>query len=120
VHRGDFRKDFSYLRQSHELAVETGDDVLTTRNEICLNFIDALKFGSNEGLDRLRGALNDAQERHDVREQIMIHEFLGRVFSDRRQKEPARTHLESALTLATESENHNRVEQIRIWLDELL
>ncbi|MDJ0764804.1 MAG: protein kinase [Myxococcota bacterium] len=102
---GDYRKAFTYLRMSLEMARGLGDDVLINLNNIFLAFIDALKFGSNEGLAQLEKALDVANERNTVWEQIQVHFFLGRIHFERKHSDLAKSHLEQSIRIGQAADN---------------
>ncbi|MCP4674778.1 MAG: protein kinase [Deltaproteobacteria bacterium] len=103
--QGDYRKAFTYLRMSVDVAEEAGLDLLLNLNNIFLSFIDALKFGSNEGLAKLEKALTIANERNTVWEQVQVHYFLGRIHFERKQYDSAKTHLEQTIRIGRAAEN---------------
>ncbi|MDD5306651.1 MAG: protein kinase [Deltaproteobacteria bacterium] len=105
VAMGDYKKAFTYLRFSQEVAEEIGSDILINLNNIFLAFIDALKFGSNEGLSQLEKALSLANERNTVWDQIQVHYFLGRIHFERKQYAEARTHLEHSIRIGRAADN---------------
>jgi tetratricopeptide (TPR) repeat protein len=105
VQLGDYRKAFSYLRMSQEVAQEIGYDIVVNLNNIFLAFIDALKFGSNDGLTQLEHALTIANERNTVWEQVQVHYFLGRIHFERRQYAKAREHLELVVRIGRAADN---------------
>jgi tetratricopeptide (TPR) repeat protein len=102
---GDFRKAFSYLRMSQEVAQEIGYDLVVNLNNIFLAFIDALKFGSNDGLAQLEHALTLANERNTVWEQVQVHYFLGRIHFERKRYDKAREHLEQSVRIGRAADN---------------
>ncbi len=102
---GDFRKAFTYLRMSQELAQEIEFELLINLNNIFLSFIDALKFGSNEGLAQLEKALYLANERNTIWEQVQVHYFLGRIYFERNQFTTAQRHLEQSLRIGRAADN---------------
>jgi len=102
---GDYRKAFSYLRMSQEVAEEIGYEIVVNLNRIFLAFIDALKFGSNEGLAQLEEALAQANERNTVWEQVQVHYFLGRIHFERKSYDQATSHLEQAIRIGRAADN---------------
>jgi serine/threonine protein kinase/predicted ATPase len=102
---GDYRKAYTFLRMSQEVAESIEHEVLINLNTIFLSFIDALKFGSNEGLTQLKKALEVASERNTVWEQIQVHFFLGRIFFEREDYVTARKHLEQSIRIGRAAEN---------------
>jgi tetratricopeptide (TPR) repeat protein/tRNA A-37 threonylcarbamoyl transferase component Bud32 len=102
---GDYRKAFSYLRMSQEVAEEIGFDLVVNLNKIFLAFVDALKFASHDGLAQLEAALEQANERNTVWEQVQVHYFLGRIHFERKQYPKAREHLEQSLRIGRAAEN---------------
>lgn len=101
----DYRRAFTYLRMSLDVATEIGYEMLINLNNIFLAFIDALKFGSNEGLLKLEKALALANARNTVWEQVQVHYFLGRIHFERKQLDMANSHLEQALRIGRAAEN---------------
>jgi len=102
---GDFRRAFTYLRMSLDVATEIGHEMLINLNNIFLSFIDALKFGSNDGLMKLEKALALANARNTVWEQVQVHYFLGRIHFERKQLDLAKSHLEQTLRIGRAAEN---------------
>jgi tetratricopeptide (TPR) repeat protein/tRNA A-37 threonylcarbamoyl transferase component Bud32 len=116
---GDYRKAFSYLRMSQEVAEEIGFDLVVNLNRIFLAFVDALKFGSQDGLAQLEQALEQADERNTVWEQVQVHYFLGRIHFERRQYPKAREHLEQSLRIGRAAENRIYEPQAQDLLEQL-
>ena len=102
---GDYRKAFSYLKMSQEISEEIGYDIVINLNKIFLSFIDALKFGSSEGLADLEQALITANERNTVWEQIQVHHFLGRIHFEHKKYDLAKTHLEQSVRIGRAADN---------------
>jgi eukaryotic-like serine/threonine-protein kinase len=102
---GDYRKAFSYLRMSQEVAQEISHDLVINLNNIFLAFIDALKFGSNDGLSQLERALTLANQRNTVWEQVQVHYFLGRIHFERKQYAKAKEHLELSVRIGRAADN---------------
>jgi serine/threonine protein kinase/predicted ATPase len=102
---GDYRKAFSYLRMSNEIAEEIGYEIVINLNRIFLAFIDALKFGSNEGLAQLEEALTEANERNTIWEQVQVHYFLGRIHFERKNYDRAMSHLEQSIRIGRAADN---------------
>ncbi len=88
-----------------EVAEEIGYDIAVNVNRIFLSFIDALKFGSNEGLAQLEKALDLANERNSVWEQIQVHYFLGRIHFERKQLDLAKKHLDQSIRIGRATDN---------------
>ncbi|MCK9461961.1 MAG: protein kinase [Proteobacteria bacterium] len=105
VQLGDYRKAFSYLRMSQEVAQEIGYDIVVNLNNIFLAFIDALKFGSNDGLTQLEHALTVANERNTVWEQVQVHYFLGRIHFERKKYDLAKEHLDLSVRIGRAADN---------------
>ena len=116
---GDFRKAFSYLRTSQEVGEEIGYDLVMNLNRIFLAFIDALKFGSDDGLRQLEEALAVANERNTVWEQVQVHYFLGRIHFERKSYAAARDHLEQSLRIGRAAENRIYEAQVNDILEQL-
>jgi serine/threonine protein kinase/predicted ATPase len=102
---GDYRKAYTFLRMSQEVAEAIEHEMLINLNTIFLSFIDALKFGSNEGLSALKKALEVASERNTVWEQLQVHYFLGRIYFERDEFLDARKHLEQSIRIGRAADN---------------
>jgi tetratricopeptide (TPR) repeat protein len=102
---GDYRKAFSYLKMSQELAENIGYDIVINLNKIFLSFIDALKFDSIEGLSDLEQALVKANERNTVWEQIQVHYFIGRIHFEHKHYDMAKTHMEQSVRIGRDADN---------------
>jgi eukaryotic-like serine/threonine-protein kinase len=102
---GDYRKAYTFLRLSMEVSEEIGHELLINLNRIFLAFIDALKFGSNEGIARLEKALERANESNTVWEQLQVHFFLGKIHFEKKQYKPAKEHLEHSRRIGRAANN---------------
>ncbi|MCK9523521.1 MAG: protein kinase [Proteobacteria bacterium] len=118
IAQNDHRKAFSYFQRAREMALEAGDAVQLARIDVFLHYIDAVNFGSDEGVAHLQEALQRAEQRGEALDLIILHGFLGNVLAGRRQKHAARRHWDAALSLATATQNHIWAEMLRAWLAE--
>ncbi len=102
---GDYAKAFFYFKMSQEVGETLGLELFINLNSIFLAFIDALNFGSNEGLAQLEKALATANEQNAVWEQIQVYYFLGRIHFERKQYDLAKPNLEQSVKIGRATNN---------------
>jgi tetratricopeptide (TPR) repeat protein len=100
---GDFKRAFSSLRFSYELAREHGLEKIEYVNLRVLGFIDATRFGSEEGRRRIVEALEYAQNNGYVWDVIQSKYMLALADHALGDPEACRRGLREALRLAAES-----------------
>ncbi|MBW2460094.1 MAG: protein kinase [Deltaproteobacteria bacterium] len=108
---GDFKRAFSNLRYSYELAKEHSATRIEYMNLRVLGFIDAVRFESPEGRRRLVEATEFAK-RHDYHwDYVQSLYMLGIAEAHLDDPESARQHLREAMRLAAElGDSRNRVD----------
>ncbi|MCC7535888.1 MAG: protein kinase [Deltaproteobacteria bacterium] len=97
---GDFKRAFSSLRYSYELSKEHGFAKLQALNMQLLGYIDALKFGSEEGRRRVEQAIEFAQQNGYTWDIIEGRYLLGLLHRAQGDFPRAKTELRDALRLA--------------------
>ena len=102
---GDYRKAYTFLRTSMEIAEELGYDILINLNQIYQAFIDVMKFESEDGVKKLKKSLELANKRDNIWEQLQVHYFLGKVYFERRQYEYAVSHLRQVIRIGRTADN---------------
>jgi serine/threonine protein kinase/tetratricopeptide (TPR) repeat protein len=102
---GDYRKAYTFLRTSLEISEELGYDILINLNQIYLAFIDAMKFGSDDGLQKLKNSLDLANKRDNIWEQLQVHYFLGKIYFEQKQYDHAVSHLRQAVRIGRTANN---------------
>jgi tetratricopeptide (TPR) repeat protein len=107
---GDHRRAFAALRSSYEAAVEHGLARLQMSNLRALGFIDATRFGSQEGRTRLIQAIEYARRHDYVWDVIQGEFFLAAIEQARGEQEAARTKLREVLSLAAQHGHRNYIE----------
>jgi predicted ATPase/tRNA A-37 threonylcarbamoyl transferase component Bud32 len=107
LRQGDHRRAFSALRTSYELAIEHGYTRLQMSNMRALGFIDATRFGSAEGRNRILKAIEYAAQHEYVWDLIQGKYLLAIVEQGRGEVEKARAVLREVLTLAAQHGHRN-------------
>jgi tetratricopeptide (TPR) repeat protein len=74
---GDYKRAFAFLRYSYELAREHGFTKVEMLNVRVLGFIDAIRFRSEEGRERIRRAVEYAEEHGYVWDTIQAKYMLA-------------------------------------------
>ena len=105
LNEGDYKRAYTYLRLTMDLCREHHFASLGMITEILLAFIDALKFDSREGLERLERMLVESKEKGTIWEQVQAHFFLGRIYLEKGRLGEAREHLEAVCRIGDESGN---------------
>jgi eukaryotic-like serine/threonine-protein kinase len=108
--QGDYRRAFSSLRSSYDLAREHGFVRLQMVNMRTLGFIDAAKFGSDEGRMRMVQAAEYAANHHLTWDLLQGRYMLALVDQARGNIDDAATALQEVIALAIEH-GHARIVQ---------
>lgn len=116
---GDYRKAFTNLRTSQDVALEHGFDKLLNVNDTVLAFVDAVGFGSEEARGRIEATLAYADAHGYKWDALHARFLLGVLSRERGEIEQARTQLREALALAQELDNHLYVEDCQRMLREM-
>ncbi|MFO0681807.1 MAG: protein kinase [Sandaracinus sp.] len=102
VRLGDYKRAFASLRYSYEVARDHGIVHLQVANMRVLGFIDAMRFGSEEGRQHVVDAIRHAEQRRHVWELVQGRYLLAMIDQQRGNVDEARAGLREALRLATE------------------
>jgi serine/threonine protein kinase/tetratricopeptide (TPR) repeat protein len=116
---GDYRKAFTNLRISQDVALEHGFDKLLNVNDTVLAFVDAVGFGSEEARGRIESTLVYADAHGYKWDALHARFLLGVLSRERGEIEQARTQLREALVLAQELDNHLYIEDCQRLLREM-
>ncbi len=103
VRMSEWRRAFAWLRRSFELAKEHGFPRLEHLNLRVLGFIDAVRFGSEEGRQRIIQSARYAETEGLQWDLLQAHYLLGLAESRLGRSEEARRYLREALRLAADS-----------------
>jgi tetratricopeptide (TPR) repeat protein len=123
VRRGNFKKAFTSLHYSHEVSREHGFAKLEMFNMSLLGYIDAVRFGRAEGLEKIRDGIRFAQDKQYIWDLVQGKYFLGRAYFELERYEEARQALQEAIHLGKTSGNIMYVEDSELLLrqiDEIL
>ncbi|MDH5491483.1 MAG: protein kinase, partial [Myxococcales bacterium] len=103
----DYRRAFSLLRYSYELARENGFLKLQHTNMRALGYVDAVKFGSPQGRDRIVQAAEYAEESGYVWELIQAKYMLAAVDHHQGRRDAAEAGFREVLELAGEHQQRS-------------
>ncbi len=123
VRLGNYKKAFTSLHYSFEVSREHGFTKLEIFNMALLGYIDAVRFGSEEGIDKIKQGIRHSQEKQYVWDLIQEKYFLGRAYFELERYSEARIALQDAIHLAKTTGNIMYVEDSEILLrqiDEIL
>ncbi len=99
---GDFKRAFSSLRYSYDVARENGIEHVQYANLRVLGYIDAIRFASDEGRQHVVDAIAYADRRHAVWESLQGRVMLASIDHAWGALEQAREGLREALRLAVD------------------
>lgn len=99
---GDYKKAFASLRYSYEMARDHGWEPLQWANMRVLGFIDATRFGSEEGREHVRQSNAFAEKHGLVWDLIQGRYYLAIIDQQRGDEDAARAGLREILRLAAE------------------
>jgi serine/threonine protein kinase/tetratricopeptide (TPR) repeat protein len=102
VRLGDYKRAFASLRYSYDIARDHGIEHLQMANMRVLGFIDAMRFGSDDGRKHVVDAIQHAEARRHVWELVQGRYLLAMIDQQRGAVEDARAGLREALRLASE------------------
>jgi tetratricopeptide (TPR) repeat protein len=105
VEQGDYRKAFTYLTMSQEVAREMRYDALTNINNVLLAFIDSSKSESTSVVEQIEQAFEAANKRGTVWEQLHILYYLGRAHMNSKNYTSAKECLEKLIGFGGVVEN---------------
>jgi tetratricopeptide (TPR) repeat protein len=123
IRQGNFKKAFTSLSYSFEVSREHGFTKLEMFNMSLLGYIDAVRFGSAEGLEKIKHGIRFAQDKQYIWDLIQGKYFLGLAFFELEQYEDARMALQEAVHLGKTTGNIMYVEdseQLLRQIDEIL
>jgi tetratricopeptide (TPR) repeat protein len=99
---GDYKRAFASLRYSYELARDHGYQAAMVGNMRVLGFIDAIRFGSEEGRQHVVEANEFAETRGLLWDLIQGRYYLAMIDQARGAREESRAALREVLRLASE------------------
>jgi tetratricopeptide (TPR) repeat protein len=102
VRLGDYKRAFASLRYSYEVARDHGIVHLQLANMRVLGFIDAMRFGSEEGRQHVVDAIRHAEQSRHVWELVQGRYLLAMIDQQHGAIDEARAGLREALRLASE------------------
>jgi tetratricopeptide (TPR) repeat protein len=105
---GDDSKAFTAYKTSYDVATEHGFARLQWLNVCLLGFLDAMRFGSEQGRARMQSALRYAEERGYIWDLIVAKYVLAMVEQKREQADAARALLREVIELA-DHHGHSRI-----------
>jgi serine/threonine protein kinase/tetratricopeptide (TPR) repeat protein len=116
---GDYKRAFTALKTSFDLAQEHGFEKLSHLNGLFLAFIDAVSFGSTEGRAKIEAALAYAEMQNSPWDILQAKYLLGVLAKEQRDSDAARRMLREALALANETDNRVYAEDCEKLLREV-
>jgi tetratricopeptide (TPR) repeat protein/tRNA A-37 threonylcarbamoyl transferase component Bud32 len=119
IRRADYRAAFAALRLSYEVARQNGFTKLEALDMMLLGYIDAVNFGSEEGLARIRRARDYAEANGYTWDVIQATTFLGKALVALGRDEEARGSLREAIRLGEATENRLYVVECQRLLEQL-
>jgi predicted ATPase/tRNA A-37 threonylcarbamoyl transferase component Bud32 len=119
IRTGDYRAAFTALKLSHAVSRQHGFTKLETLNMMLLGFIDAVTFGSAEGLSRIERALEFAQDHGYTWDAIQATYFLGKACLELGDHARAREALREAIRMGRATDSRLYVEDCQRLLDSL-
>lgn len=105
IRREDFKAAFKALKLSYEVSRQSGFTKLEALNMMLLGYIDAINFGSEEGLARIQRALEFAEVNGYTWDEIQATYFLGKACLELGKTEQGREALRTSLRLGEVTEN---------------
>lgn len=123
IRQGNFKKAFTSLSYSFEICREHGFTKMEMFNMSLLGYIDAVRFGSAEGLEKIKAGARYAQEKQYIWDLIQNKYFLGLAYFELEQYSDARTALQEAVHMGKTTGNIMYVEdseQLLRQIDEIL
>lgn len=115
-------KAFTYLMTSKSAAEETGLGSLVKTIDLLLSYIDAVKYGTDDGVQKLEHALTNAQIREALWEQLHLFFYLSRIYIEKGRHEKARDYLSRLIELGGTVNNrlyHKKAEVLLREIDAL-
>jgi len=117
---GDFKRGFSHLKFSHDLAVENGLRRLEYINLRLLGYIDVVRFQSLEGREKVREALSYAKDAGLTWDYLQCMQTMGQVEQALQNDDEARRYFREVIRLAGEHGNRQYEQEARTALTELM
>ncbi len=102
IRLGDYKRAFASLRYSFEMARDHGIVHLQVANMRVLGFIDAMRFGSEEGRNHVIDSIRHAEQGRHVWDLVQGRYLLAMIDQQRGAVDDARAGLREALRLASE------------------
>jgi serine/threonine protein kinase len=115
--QGRARKALDYFKDSLDRSRAGHYDRLTEVNIMYIGFIEATELALQQGLDRLRSAIDAGREHGRIVNLQRGHELLGRALLSMGDRAGALDHLREALRFAKNSGVKQRIEESNRWLN---
>ena len=103
VRLGDYKAAFASLRYSYEISRDNGIEYLQDANLRMLGFIDAMRFGSEDGRLHVLESMRKAERRGHVWDIVQTRFLLAMIQQQSGDPENARTSLREALRIGSEN-----------------
>jgi tetratricopeptide (TPR) repeat protein len=116
---GDYKKAFTAIMTSLAIAQEHGFEKMTRLNNVYMAFIDASRFGSDEGRAKVEAALAYAESHAYAWDVLQAKYLLGVLAKEQGDPEKAKRLLREALALANETDNRMYAEDCEMLLREV-
>ncbi|MFH1436975.1 MAG: protein kinase [Pseudomonadota bacterium] len=105
VRQNNYKKAFTSLRFSYELSREYGFKKLEVINMAFLGYIDAVRFGSTEGIDKIKAGIKYAIEKQYSWDVVQGKFFLGKAHFKLREYKEAKEALRDAINIGKATGN---------------
>jgi serine/threonine protein kinase/predicted ATPase len=115
----DFKRAFSSLRYSYEIARDNGIEHVQYANLRVLGYIDAMRFGSTDGRQHILESIQYAERKQAIWEGVQGRVMLAMVDQHAGAVDDARNGLREALRLATDHGYGTYADQIQGALSSL-
>jgi serine/threonine protein kinase/predicted ATPase len=106
----NYKKAFTSLQLSYEMSREYGFKKLEVINMALLGYIDAVRFGSSEGIEKIRAGIKFAREKQYSWDVVQGKYFLGMAHFQLKEYQEAKEALKDAITIGKATGNLMYVE----------
>jgi len=105
IRQKNYKKAFTSLHFSFEMSRENGFKKLEVINLALLGFIDAVRFGSSEGIEKIRAGIRYAQDKQYSWDVVQGKYFLGLAHFELNEFKDAREALKDAINIGKATGN---------------
>ncbi len=119
MRQNNYKKAFTSLRFSYELSREYGYKKLEVINMAFLGYIDAVRFGSTEGIDKIKAGIKYAIEKQYSWDVVQGKFFLGKAHFELKEYKEAKEALRDAINIGKATGNLMYVDDSEKLLKEI-